>query len=401
MISVPEVDQILSQNLFKFDSMQLPLSEACVHVLREDLVADRDCPAADRVLMDGIAINFSTWEQGERSFMVQATQRAGEPPKTLEQNDNCIEVMTGSILPLGCDCVVPVEDIEIVKGTARLSENFYLKKSQFICSQGTDYRKDDVLVKQGTRLSPQVIAVAAAVGKATVAVSKKPKIAVIGTGDEIVDINQSVEPYQTRGSNVFVLNAALKQNEFREVNCFHLKDDRDVMTKELRTILDTHDVLILSGGVSMGKFDFVPAVLKELSVEILFHKVKQRPGKPFLFGMADKEKPVFGLPGNPVSTQICFYRYVLPYLKTFTRYQIPVTSNHVLLCENVEGLPGFTYFLPVAVMCSSNGQQMAAPMPHQTSGDYQALARATGFVELVHGQNLFTAGTAVPYFEFR
>ena len=189
--------------------------------------------------------------------------------------------------------------------------------------KGSDARKGDILLRSGCRLLPAQIAVAAAVGKSKILVSKTPAIAVVGTGDELVEINRPVKPFQVRRSNTCALAAGLALNGYTDVKRFHIRDDQKKLRAGLKKILAKHDVVILSGGVSMGKLDFVPRVLRTTGRErCCSTKVRQRPGGPLLFGKTSdgsrlpegREKPVFGLPGNPVSTQMCFYRYVLPYL---------------------------------------------------------------------------------------
>jgi len=381
MITVKEADKIIFQDVKESPALRVPLQDAFGMVLQEDLLADRDLPPFHRVAMDGIGINFSSWEKGGRAFPIEGIQKAGSPVLTLKDVNACIEVMTGAVLPGGCDCVIPVENITIDNGKAELREGFKLTRMQNVHVKGADYKCGTSLVLRGHRLLSPQVAVAASVGKSEVLVSETPKIAVIGTGDELVGIHQKVEPYQIRQSNSYAMQSALRLCGYDHVTRFHIRDDKDELKKRLKEALENFDVLILSGGVSMGKFDYIPEVLKTVGVEVLFHKVKQRPGKPFWFGKNGDGKPVFALPGNPVSTQIGVYRYILPYLNRAIGARA-APEEFAVLDEAVEIKTAFTYFLPVKVESESNGRLVALPVFPNGSGDYASLARSDGFIEL-------------------
>ncbi len=415
MISVSEAESIILQNVQSFPEVECPLEEAYGRVLKEDVCADRDQPPAHRVAMDGIAISFSSWEKGQRRFRIEGTQKAGVPALRLKDDTSCLEVMTGAVLSDGCDCVIPVEEIRVTDGTAELSDGFTPKLMQNVHPKAIDYKKGKILLKEGEPLTPQHIAVAASVGKATIKVAAGPKIAVVGTGDELVDVDKAVEVYQVRRSNSYAVDAILKKSGFRRVSQFHIPDDKEQLRRTLAEILCKFDVLILSGGVSMGKFDFVPEILKDSGVEPLFHKIKQRPGKPFWFGLARSQteeltrsqdegkakdgKPVFALPGNPVSTQMCVYRYVLPYLRKAAGLSHPL-SEYAVLSEPVEAKKDLTYFVPVVVSCNPEGLMEATPIAHTGSGDYASLTQARGFVELSADKKPFKAGCAVKFYRW-
>lgn len=400
MITVEEADKIIFKDIKEFPSVRVPLQEAFGMVLQEDLYADRDLPPFHRVAMDGIAINYSSWEAGNRSFTVEGMQKAGSPAVTLKDTSACIEAMTGAVLPEGCDCVVPVENIEMDNGQAKLREGFKLTRMQNIHMKGSDYKRGTSLVLKGFRLFSPQVAVAAAIGKAEIFVTQSPKIAVIGTGDELVGIHQKVEPYQIRQSNSYALQSALQMQGYDHVTRFHIKDDKDELKKRLGKILDDFDVLVLSGGVSMGRLDYVPEVLQAIGVEVLFHKVKQRPGKPFWFGKSKEGKPVFALPGNPVSTQICVYRYVLPYLDKAVGARA-VLEEFAVLDENVKIKTDRTYFLPVKIESEQRGRLMTMPVYPNGSGDYASLARSDGFIELPPDTFQFPKGTSARLYRWK
>lgn len=392
MITVEQADAILAANLRLFESVRLPLAEAFGLILKEDICADRDLPPFDRVTMDGVAIDFSSWQKGRRIFSIQGTQKAGSPALTLRDKTACIAVMTGAMLPEGCDCIVPIEDTTMVNGQAQLRTDLTLTRLQNVHPQASDCTLGTVLLKKGcVLLSPQ-IAVAAAVGRAEILVARMPKIAVIGTGDELVAIDQPAEPYQSRQSNAYAMQSALFLNGYRHVTRFHLRDDPQELKKRLAEILKAFDVLVLSGGVSAGQYDYVPGVLNALGVEVLLHKVSQRPGKPLWCGRSKDGKPVFALPGNPVSTQICLYRYVLPYLKRCCGIHT-VKAEFAQLQDDVDTKTELTSFLPVHIETDTEGRLWAAPVSLSGSGSYAALVDSDGFIELPAKARYFLKGT--------
>ncbi|MDE2028259.1 MAG: molybdopterin molybdotransferase MoeA, partial [Candidatus Omnitrophica bacterium] len=298
----------------------------------------------------------------------------------------CVRIMTGAVLPKGCDCIIPVEQIVVEADSARCKDWTMIKKHQFIRSQGADGKKGDILLKSGRQLWAPHIGIAAGVGKARIKVSRLPKVAIISTGDELVDIHKPVKQFQTRLSNSYALQALLEQSQLAETEIFHLRDDPKLMRQGLTVMLRKFDSLILSGGVSMGEFDYVPGVLQQLGVKQSFHKVSQKPGKPFWFGLAKNGKAVFGLPGNPVSTQICAYRYVIPFFKKAVGLQIK--QEFISVSEKINHQSDLTQFLLVyqGRLVTTGG-----------SGDFASLADAEGFIEY----ESYKSQTLWPYFSWR
>ena len=380
-----------------FKPVSTDLSKAYGSVLAENIFADRDQPSTDRSSMDGIAISYSAWQKGIRTFRVSGMQRAGISQKTLRQKSHCWEVMTGAVIPKGADCIVPIEAVDLMKGKAFIKAGAKISRFQFIRKQGSEYRKGTLLLKKHTELKAAQIAVAGSVGKNKIKIFS-PHIAVIGTGDELVEINKSVKPYQSRRSNAYALAALLKLNGFSRVGRFHFNDNARELRNGLKKILNGHDVVILSGGVSMGKFDFIPQVLKKLGVKVLFYKVSQKPGKPFWFGLTKKHQPVFALPGNPVSTQVCAYRYALPYLKKASG--LKSDSQFAILGRDIPAHSSFTLFVPVNLKQNFATQILAVPVSFAGSGDYAALTKADGFIELPARSRKFQKGEMARLFQW-
>ncbi|MEY2793768.1 MAG: Molybdopterin molybdotransferase [Bacteroidota bacterium] len=313
MISPLEALKIIQQNKFLPKIVSIPLENCFGYQIAEDLYADRDFPPFHRAMMDGIAIQNLEAKQ----WPIEQTVFAGQPQAKLNHSDACIEIMTGSILPIHCLAIIPFEEIVIENRNEKRMAIFKgenIINEQFIHPQGIDISKNELIISKGTFIQTIEIALAASIGKSDLKVFEKPKIALISTGDEIVAVHQQPLPHQIRSSNMPMLAATLKAKGFHS-NTFHLQDSREEIKNKLSIILQNHDILLLSGGVSAGKKDFLPEVLKELAFDCHFHKIAQKPGKPMWFGTRkNDQKTIFALPGNPISTLICFYNYFLPLL---------------------------------------------------------------------------------------
>jgi molybdopterin molybdotransferase len=391
VLTPAEADLLIGQHLQCLPIESLPLTQCAGAVLRENVYAERDAPPYDRVAMDGIALSSRAVADGARSFRIQATQAAGDPPLTLATSADCIEVMTGSVLPAGTDCVVPVEDLTLAPGLASLAGAARAEPWQHVHRRGTDTRQGSLLLSAGQRLRAPEVAIAASAGMARIRVSSQPMLAVISTGNELIEPGEPVLDHQVRRSNAYAIVGALREHGFQRVADDHIQDDARALHARLRFHLETHDVLVLSGGVSMGRFDLVPKVLEELGVRTIFHKVAQRPGKPLWFGVAPSGAAVFGLPGNPVSTLVCLTRYVLPALKgSLGQSSIPV--QRMALGAPFTVKPSLTHFIPVRVEQDDWGRDWALPAPTNGSGDFTALAGTDGFVELPPGPNTYAKG---------
>jgi molybdopterin molybdotransferase len=396
MLTPAEAETIILASIPPMPTEDVPLAEAHGRVLRANLCADRDLPPFDRVMLDGYALRAAAWAAGTQTFRVTGLQAAGMIPQKLAAGNACIEIATGAALPEGADCVVPYEDTTRDGEMATISATTKLTPGHAVHRRSSDYVAGAVIVPAGTRLTGREIAVAAACGCAAPAVNSQPKIAVIATGDELVDVGAEVGPHQLRRSNDYALRAALHAAGWPRVERFHLHDMRHEIERTLWHILAEFDVILLTGGVSKGKFDFLPAVLTELGVQKKFQGVAQRPGKPLWFGLSQRARPVFALPGNPVSSYICLHRYVLPALAQAAGMP-PAASRLAALTAPVTFKPPLAYFLPVKISSSPAAGLLATPAAVNTSGDFAGLVDTDGFVELPAAQDDFPAGTVARF----
>jgi molybdopterin molybdotransferase len=392
VLTPAQAEELIGQHLQCLPIESLPLAQCAGAVLRENIYAERDAPPFDRVAMDGIALDSNTVSSGVRRLRIQATQAAGDSPLVLDSRTSCIEVMTGAVLPTGCDSVVAVEEISIREAHAELAHGVTVETGQNVHRRGTDTRQGTLLVSTGVRLRAPEIAIAAAAGMPRIRVSSQPMLVVISTGNELIEPGEPVLPHQVRRSNAYAIVTELRGNGFQRVADDHITDDLSELKRRLKLHLETHDVLVLSGGVSMGKFDLVPKALDDLGVHPIFHKVAQRPGKPFWFGVAPSGAAVFALPGNPVSTLVCLRRYVLPALFASLGQSPMALPERIALAAPVTVKPPLTFFLPVRVELDDWGRPWAVPQPTNGSGDFTALAGTDGFVELPPGPNTYSKG---------
>jgi molybdopterin molybdotransferase len=369
----------------------LPLAQCVGGTLRENIYAERDQPPFDRVTMDGIAVDSGSLRRGVRLFRIRATQSAGAPPLKLSREEDAIEVMTGAILPLASDCVIPLEQYEVTDGVASLKSTVVSAPYHNVHRRGSDGRQGTLLLQTGTLLRAPEIAIAASAGMARVRVSSQPAIMVVSTGDELVEPGKPIKEHQVRRSNAYAVAAALRRRAFGRVGDDHVADDEEILHERLALHLTTHEVVILSGGVSMGKFDLVPKVLTRLGVQQVFHNIAQRPGKPMWFGIGPRGQAVFGLPGNPVSTLVCLIRYVIPAIAEAMGTR-RVAPERLALASPVTFQPPLAYFLPVTVEHDDWGRPWANPRPPNGSGDFLSLAGTDGFVELPPGPNTYAKG---------
>ena len=395
MISVQEAQKIVLKNSLDFGSEKIPFLKSVGRVLKEDILADRDFPPFNRVSMDGIALDYTSFKNGERAFFIEGIQPAGSPQISLSNNKNCIEVMTGAVLPANTNVVIRYEDVLIEHGIAKIQieEVSYF---QNIHEKGKDRKEGDILIQKNKLIAASEIGVLATVGSSKVMVAKQPKVMIISTGDELVGVNETPLDHQIRMSNVYTLVSLLDRLHVSS-KTDHISDDKPILKKKIKEYLKEFDVLLFSGAVSKGKFDFLPEVFKELGVEKLFHKVSQRPGKPFWFGQM-KTCRLFAFPGNPISTFANCLAYFYPWY--FKSLGVNTTEETAILTENVSFKPNLTYFLQVK-LTHKNGHLLATPIKGNGSGDLASLVNSDAFIQLPKDKNEYKKGENYPIIRYR
>ena len=398
MTEVAAAEALILAHMPRFAARQEPLSACSGRVLAEDVRAERDQPPFDRVTMDGIAIAFRDFAAGVRSFEVVGVQATGAEPLAVAVKQ-CVEVMTGAVLPRGADTIVPVERVRRDGAAAAVADDAAVKAEQFVHRRASDRAQGSLCLRAGTRLGPPEIAVLAGAGHATALVAAVPLVAVISTGDELVDAGKPIAAHQIRSTNDRAVEASLTQHRLGQVTRARLRDDANALAVAIDRLDAELDVLVLSGGISMGKFDFVPSVLTELGAKLVLKGVQQRPGRPMWFGVSARGKPIFALPGNPVSTLVCATRYVLPALRHASGLS-PARPELVEITAPIEASPTLTLFTPVTLSSSERGTLLAKPHPTNTSGDFVTLAGTDGFVELAAKRGAYPAGTVARLFRW-
>ena len=312
----PDVTQLLTvrQAIHVIDSVQvhprviqIDLNEADGLVLAEDLIADRDYPPFDKSQMDGFAVKAAT----ASDLKVVGEVAAGQWPDLEVKEGEAIAVMTGAPMPRGADAVVPVEDVEHLKSEISDTRSIRVTRApvagRYIAKRGSDIKAAIVVLSRGSRLGPAPLAVAASVGAARIKVFAKPRIAVLATGDELVTVAQTPGPAQIRNSNNLLLVSLARRMGCDVIDLGIVRDEPDKIRRAIENALAA-DVLMVTGGMSMGEYDYVPRILLELGVAFRITRLRIKPGKPFVFGVKEPSKYIFGLPGNPVSSFVCAVR---------------------------------------------------------------------------------------------
>ena len=396
LITVKKALEIIINNAENFGVEEVDFLNSAGRVLKEDIVADRDFPPFNRVSMDGIAISSEAFNKGQRVFKIEGIQAAGSTQLTLQNAENCIEAMTGAMLPNNSNVVIQYELLDIKNGVAKVNLD-EVKNFQNIHLKGLDRKQGDILISKNTLISSAEIGVFATVGKSIVKVAKQPKVMIISTGNELVGVSENPKEYQIRRSNVFTLVSLLEKLNIKTETA-HISDDKNLLLSKIETFLNEYDVLLFSGAVSKGKFDFIPEVLNALGVEKLFHRVKQRPGKPFWFGKKGT-KIVFAFPGNPVSTFVSCLKYFYPWYYKSVGLNFE-NKNQAILAEDYYFKPELTYFLQVKLI-QKEGKLYATPITGRGSADLANLIDSDAFLELPDDRSNFTKGEVFPLITYR
>jgi molybdopterin molybdotransferase len=358
---------------------RVPLERAIGRVLAEGVTADRDSPAADVSAMDGFAVRAADLALGE--LPIAGELRIGQEPMALPAR-SALRIVTGAPVPPGADVVVKREDTEEASGRVRFAAaTKSLPVWTNIRRKGENAKAGEAVVAAGAEVTAPVAGVLAACGRAEVPVHRRVRVAVLVTGDEVLGVGDTPGPYQLRDSNGYtVLAIATRWKWVEAERAPAVKDDPGVLRSVMRDLLVSADALIVTGGVSMGERDFVPRVVRDLGAEVLFHKVNQRPGKP-VFAAAMEGKPIFGLPGNPLSVMVTMRRMVVPVLERLGGIQNGAPPALMRLVNPDDRRLDMWWHRFVKVV----GEGRAELLSISSSGDVMNAARSDGFVELPPG----------------
>ncbi|TMI96678.1 MAG: molybdopterin molybdotransferase MoeA [Bacteroidetes bacterium] len=387
MISVFEAKKIIDENVFCLQPVTLPLQESAGLILAEDVHASMDIPAFPQSSMDGYAFSFEGWKK-HKKLKIAGEVAAGSSETFTLAPENTVRIFTGAAVPTGADTVIMQEKIKTVNGEL-IIEDETLQLGNSVRSKGSEIKAGELALGKESILSPASIGFLAGIGITEVKVYPNPSIAIIITGNELQQPGQSLQHGQVYESNSFALKAVLQQLYINNIEILYATDQPEVVTGTLKKALEQADVVLLTGGISVGDYDFVLQAATECGVEKLFHKIKQRPGKPLYFGKK-KNKLIFGLPGNPSSVLTCFYQYVIPALEKLSNRKIGLQSVRAPLAKAFQKNTGLTHFLKGFY----NGKT-AVPLDAQESFRLSSFAKANCLIQVDEDTTTLNEGELV------
>jgi molybdopterin molybdotransferase len=357
-------------------------------ILAENIPADRNYPPFNRSTRDGFAVRAADAAEAGAKLKLIGESRAGVPFDGSVESGTCVHIMTGAALPRGANTIVMVEDARI-EGETVVIEKPADANAHYVL-EGQETRVGESVVAKGKRLGYAELAMAAQVGRSRVLVAKKPRVAILSTGDEIVSVDQPPKKFQIRNSNSISLAAQVALAGGEPLMLGNVPDDLDKLKARIDEALDA-DIVVLTGGVSVGKYDHVEQVLRELGAEFYFDAVAIRPGKPAVFGFC-KQTPVFGLPGNPVSTMVTFELFVVPAIELLSGFSPhPLALFKAKLSHPVNEKPPLAHFLPARVSWPG-GEPTVEVIHWEGSGDIGSVVRGNCFLAVHESKLVYAAG---------
>jgi molybdopterin molybdotransferase len=374
MISVTEAKKIINENVFSLQPVTLPLQVSAELILAEDIYATLDIPAFPQSSMDGYAFSFEGWKQHKR-LKIAGEIAAGSNEIFTLAPENAVRIFTGAAVPAGADTVIMQEKIKTANGKL-IIEDEALQPGSSVRPKGSEIKAGALAVEKENVLSPAAIGFLAGIGITEVQVYPNPSISIIITGNELQQPGQPLQHGQVYESNSFALKAVLKQLSFDNIQILYAADKSETVTETLQKALEQSDVVLLTGGISVGDYDFVLQAATDCGVEKLFHKIKQRPGRPLYFGKKEN-KLVFGLPGNPSSVLTCFYQYVISALEKLSKRKIGLQTIKVPLTKAFQKNTGLTHFLKG--FCDG---KTALPLDGQESFRLSSFAKANCLIQI-------------------
>ena len=393
MIPVSEAIQIVESNTKPLAAEPVELIQVRGRILAEDIVADTDLPPFDRAQMDGYAVRAADVANVPARLRIVGESAAGSGWHHEMKAGEAVRIMTGAPVPAGADAVQQVELTRETNSQVEILEPVELGRS--IVRQANEIRSGETVLRAGGEINAAMIATLASFGYGKVKVARRPRVAVMATGSELVDVDQKPARDQIRDSNNYTIAAYAEMSNAIVERLPLAGDDTEELKWQIKQAADRSDVLITSGGVSMGVYDFTKAALKEIGSEIFFERVALRPGKPTVFGRLGNTL-VFGLPGNPVSVAATFNLFVRTALRAMQGATDTVlVEEHAVLARAVKGSIDRESYLPAILRTDEKGTLLVEPLKWGGSSDFVAFARATALINIPAGPAKTNAGSVV------
>ena len=379
---------------------RLPLAQAAGGFLAEAIRADRDMPPADRSAMDGYAVQAADLAERPRTLRLTGEVAAGSGAKPRVRSGCCVRILTGANVPPGADTVVMQEDTTAGEGEVTFLAR--IERGENIRRRGEECVKGEVLLEPPAPLGPMQVGLCAAVGKTTVKARQRPHVSVLVTGEEVRRAGERITAHQLRDSNGPALLAALREAGIDSATSRIVGDDPRLLARELKKAADRCDVVIVTGGVSVGSYDYAPDAIRSIGAKVRFHGVAMKPGRPQLFATVGRGRYIFGLPGNPLSVMTGFHEFVLPTLRRLTGCE-PATCQAALTVtlSAPARSKGDRAMYCLARLTWTRDGPTAAPLDSRGSADIAAGAHADGTVIMPVGVKELPAGTTVEFRPWR
>jgi len=399
LVSLDTARRIIFRYVRPLPTVRMPLLETAGLCLAEEVRADRDLPPADRSAMDGYAVRASDLQDVPRKLRLVGEVAAGSPARPRVSAGTCARIFTGANVPPGADAVVMMEetrrrgDLVEFMAPARPGQN--------IRRQGEEARRNDVLLRPGVLLGPAQIGLCASVGRARLRVHRRPRVGILVTGGEVRGVGDRVRRHELRDSNGPAIQASLLAAGFGPVATAIVPDDPRLLASAIRRSARNNDVTVVTGGVSVGEYDYVPEAMRRVGATIRFHGVRMKPGRPGLYATV-RGSHVFGLPGNPLSVLTGLHEFVLPALRRLMglHRSLCVPAIYVRLAERVRVKSKRTEFLPAHLMWGESGA-VASPLPSHGSADLCCGALADGAIVVSGDANEVRAGSLLEFRPWR
>ena len=401
MIPVAEAIDIVLAQTSALPVESVAISESIGRVLAEDVIADTDLPPFDRAQMDGYAVRADDVANTPARLKIVGESAAGAGWHYEMKAGEAVRIMTGAPVPVGADAVQQVELTREMNGAGEVEILQSVDVGRSIVRRADEIKAGEVVLRAGEDINAQTIATLASFGCAQVAVSRRPRVAVMATGSELVDVDKKPARDQIRDSNNYMIEAYAKLAGATVERLPLAGDDRDRLKREMAAAIERCDVLITSGGVSMGVYDFTKAAFKDLGAEIFFERVALKPGKPTVFGRIGKTL-LFGLPGNPVSVAVTFNLFARTALRAMQGANEPTLRHeNAVLARDLKGSVDRESYLPAGLRTDEKGTLLAEPLKWGGSSDFVSFARATALINLPAGVKTIAAGSTVRVVQLR